>query len=226
MFAIEVINLTKYFNKILVLNNTNLQLDKNAILNISGPSGSGKTTLLRCIAGLEKLNSGTIKLNDKIVQSDSIYIPPYKRRIGMVFQDLALWPHLTAYQNIDFVSKAYIKNNIARKNWNDELLTSYRIGHKKNKLPGELSGGEQQRVAIVRAIANNPEILLLDEPFSHLDKTLKEQIKQELERLVKNNEKTVIIVSHNQEQFENFFTHSKVLKNGVFLDYNDHLQSP
>ena len=213
MPAIEVNNLTKYFGKQLVLENISLLLEKNTILNISGPSGAGKTTLLRCIAGLEKFSEGIIKLNNKIVQSDSVYISPYKRNIGMVFQDLALWPHLTACQNIDFVSGTIIKNKIARKKWNNEILASLRIEHIRDKFPGDLSGGEQQRVALARAIAKKPKILLFDEPFTHLDKDLTKQIITDLEKIIKEKKITVIIVSHHPRHFENCESITMVLEN-------------
>jgi len=215
MPAIEINDLTKYYGENKVLDNISLQLEKGSVLSISGPSGAGKTTLLRCIAGLEKFSTGIIKLNNQLVQSDSIYIPPNKRNLGMAFQDLALWPHLTAYRNIDFVSKSIIKNRLKRHEWNTELLSGFKIDFKKDKFPGDLSGGEQQRVALARAFANKPKILLLDEPFSNLDKSLVRDIIREIEDFITRKEITVLIVTHNPWHFENLSCQNKILENSI-----------
>jgi len=206
MYAIEIKNLTKCYYENKILDQFNIDIENNTVLNIAGPSGCGKTTLLRCIAGLENISSGKIRLKEKTVQSDDIFITPDKRNIGMVFQDLALWPHLTVYKNIDFVSRSIIKSRSDRKKWNLEVLEKFMINHKKNEYPGELSGGEQQRVAIARAIANKPEILLFDEPFSHLDKQLTGDIIKELEIYIKKYRATAIIVSHKKDNEYHFFT--------------------
>ena len=212
---LEVINLTKYYGKNLVLNNLNLQVNKGDVVQITGPSGAGKTTLLRCIAGLEKIETGSIIINKQLIQSDKIFIPSFKRKIGMVFQDLALWPHMTVWQNIDFVSTSIIKNKSDREAWNKQLLGEFKIDHKKKKYPGELSGGEQQRVALARAFANKPAILLLDEPFSNLDKLLAEEIIKEIEDLITKKKITVLIVTHNSCQFENLSCQNRILENSV-----------
>ena len=199
---LEINALHKSYGNQKVLHNFNLNVPENTLLNISGPSGCGKTTLIRCIAGLEKFDKGEIILNNKIIQSEKFFVEPNKRKIGMVFQDLALFPHLTTFQNINFVSKTIYKNKKERYHWNNQLLKNFRINHKRNSYSSELSGGEQQRVAIARALANIPELLLLDEPFSQLDKSLISDIIRDLEKIIVDNKILTILVSHNLELYE------------------------
>ncbi len=212
---LELKNITKLFGNNVILKNLNLQVGIGEIIQISGPSGAGKTTLLRCIAGLEKFEKGSIKLNDKVIQSERVFLQPHKRKIGMVFQDLALWPHMTVWQNIDFVSSSIFKNKKERNNWNEEIIHAFRVDHKKSRFPGELSGGEQQRVAIARALANKPQLLLLDEPFSHLDKILAKDIIHVLEIYIKGKEISLISVTHNQFEFKTLDQQFKLLEHNA-----------
>ena len=212
---LELKNITKLFDNKVILKNLNLQVGIGEAIQISGPSGAGKTTLLRCIAGLEKFENGSIKLNNQVIQSEKVYLQPHKRKMSMVFQDLALWPHMTVWQNIDFVSSSIFTNKSEQKKWNDEIINSFKIDHKKKKYPSELSGGEQQRVALARALANKPQILLLDEPFSHLDSALIEEIIAELEEYINNTEITLISVSHNPFEFNSIDQQFKLLEHNV-----------
>jgi len=212
---LELINITKIFGNNVILKNLNLQVGIGDVIQISGPSGAGKTTLLRCIAGLEKFEKGSIKLNNQVIQSEKVFLQPHKRKMSMVFQDLALWPHMTVWQNIDFVSSSIFNNKSEKNKWNDEIMHSFKIDHKKNKYPSELSGGEQQRVALTRALANKPQILLLDEPFSHLDPTLIEEIIAELEEYINNTEITLISVTHNPFKFNSIDQQFKLLEHNV-----------
>jgi ABC-type Fe3+/spermidine/putrescine transport system ATPase subunit len=199
MLKIEKLN--KSFGQQVILRNLDLEVNRGEVMQISGPSGCGKTTLLRCISGLEQFESGTITLNNQIVQSNNVYISPPRRRIGMVFQDLALWPHMTVMQNIDFVSSSLITSKSDRQIWNTEILQAFKIDHKINNFPGEMSGGEQQRVALARALAGKPEVLLMDEPFSHLDDEVVSEILAELEDYINRNILTILSVSHNPFYF-------------------------
>ena len=199
--AIQIIGLKKRFQQQEVLKGLSIGIPEGALVHISGPSGSGKTTLLRCIAGLEKFDSGELYLFGGIVQNKEVFLPPSKRKTGMVFQDLVLFPHMTVFQNINFVSKAILKNRDQRNRWNLDILRKLRIGHKKDKYPHELSGGEKQRVAIARAIAHRPKILLLDEPFSHLDDDLREEILRDLLVLIRSGNLTCIAASHQNNFF-------------------------
>jgi ABC-type Fe3+/spermidine/putrescine transport system ATPase subunit len=212
---LKIENLTKSYGNNHILNDLNIHIDKGAVVQVSGASGAGKTTLLRCITGLETFESGSIKLNDHIIQSETAYVQPHKRKIGMVFQDLALWPHMTVAQNIDFVSSSIFDHKKEREQWNQEILQSFKIGQKENKYPSELSGGEQQRVAIARALANKPQLLLLDEPFSQLDKVLMKEIIFELETYIKNEEITLISVTHNPFEFTSIEQKFQILDLGI-----------
>ena len=211
--AINIKSLFKSYHEQLVLNDLSLEIAKGSLIHISGSSGSGKTTLLRCIAGLEKVDDGEIYLFDEKVQSKNFATPSVKRKIGMVFQDLILFPHLTVFQNIDFVSKSILKNKKERKNWNLKILQKMRIDHKAEKYPHEISGGEQQRVAIARAIAHSPNILLLDEPFTHLDEDLRDNIFTDLMGLLKQQNISSIFVSHdNASLFQDKFIRFKMIE--------------
>ncbi len=217
MNAIQIIGLQKQFYDQEVLKGISLEIAEGSLIHISGASGSGKTTLLRCIAGLEKFDSGEVQLFGRLVQSRNNFVPPNDRKIGMVFQDLILFPHMTVFQNVDFVSKAVFKNIAERMKWDSIVLEKMRIGHKANKYPHELSGGEKQRVAIARAIAHRPGILLMDEPFSHLDDELREEILLDLLIMIRSENLTCIIASHQNTYFEQAeFLNYRLVEGGLF----------
>lgn len=179
------------------LKGIDLKLNTGEVLAIVGPSGGGKSTLLRVIAGLEKPKSGEILLDNIIIVNKQIFVNPEKRGIGMVFQDYALFPHLTVKKNIEFgISNLSDKKKRDRVNEVLELVNL--IGYEKS-FPHELSGGQQQRIALARAIAPNPKILLLDEPFSNLDTHLLEKVRDELFEIVRSIGTTTIMVTHNPE---------------------------
>ena len=171
-------------------------LTRGTIGCLLGPSGCGKTTVLRCIAGFETPSAGRILLNGVVVSSAETSLPPEKRRIGMVFQEHALFPHLTAAGNIVFgISNE--KNSAERVR---ELAALTGIADLLLKYPHELSGGQQQRVALARALAPRPELLLLDEPFSNLDTGLRERLSHELRDIIKASGATAILVTHDQNE--------------------------
>ena len=164
------------------------------ILAVLGSSGSGKTTLLRIIAGLEMPDSGRITLKGETINDPSEYVSPENRGCTLVFQDYALFPNMTVKQNVSFGKTA--KNN--RKLIN-ELLRLTKISGLQNRYPHQISGGEQQRVALVRALATQPALLLLDEPLSHLDPELRDNVRRELVNIFKKTETTTLFVSHDTE---------------------------
>jgi len=218
MNAIQITGLKKRFQEQEVLKNISIEIKEGSLIHISGPSGSGKTTLLRCIAGLEKYDAGELSLFDEVVQTQDTFIKPSKRKIGMVFQDLVLFPHMTVFRNVDFVSRSVFRNKAERTNWNLRVLQKMRIHHKSEKYPHELSGGEKQRVAIARAIAHRPKILLLDEPFSHLDDELREDIHWDLLLLIKSEKLTCLVASHQNTFFQQAdFLDYKLLDGKLFI---------
>jgi len=193
---IEIQGISKVYGDNTVLDNLSLNIRKNEFLTLLGPSGCGKTTLLRIIAGLEDVNSGTIILQDK----DITNLEPSKRGFGIVFQSYALFPNMTAYNNIAFplkerkVSKEKIDNKVK------EVLETVGLTNEAHKYPKALSGGQQQRIAIARALALEPKFLLLDEPMSALDAKVRHKLRMDIKRLQKELNITTIMVTHDQEE--------------------------
>ena len=212
---VDVKNVTKTFNKgkVEALNNVSFSLRKGNILAVVGESGSGKTTLIRLIAGLEVLNKGVITLKEKIVSSNSIFIEPQHRNVGMVFQDYALFPHLTIFQNISYGLSNKI-NKIARV---QEVLSLIDLVGTETRYPHELSGGQQQRIALARALAPKPELLILDEPFSNLDVILRNQLRHDILNILKKTNTTAIFVTHDIKDAIEVSDEILVLKNGKIL---------
>ena len=204
MSAIKIINLSHSINNQDILTNINLELEKDKIACILGPSGCGKTTLLKLIAGLEKVKNGEILLNDRVVSSNFKHLVTEKRKIGFLFQDYALFPHLTVKENLNFAlgNKKKISHDI------NDIIEIIKLPNSLQKYPHQLSGGEQQRVALARAIISQPDFLLLDEPFSSLDLNLKEEIRDDTLHLLQKSNVTVLIVTH--DPFEAMFISNKI----------------
>jgi iron(III) transport system ATP-binding protein len=161
-----------------------------------GPSGCGKTTLLRAVAGLERVCAGDIRLAQSVVSSDKVHVAPEARRIGMVFQDYALFPHLSVQDNVSFgLNKLPRAEREARVR---EVLSLVGLSTSAQRYPHELSGGQQQRVALARALAPKPQLLLLDEPFSNLDVELRERLALEVRSILKEAQTTALFVTHDQ----------------------------
>ena len=185
----------------LILDNLSLNIDEHEIISLIGPSASGKSSLLRIIAGFENISSGKVKLNGLIVDDRSTIVQRQNRNIGIIFQDLALFPHLSCKDNIIFGITNYSENH--KRQRLDRLCNLLDITSIKDKFPHEISGGQQQRIAIARALAPRPEILLLDEPFSALDEELKETLMYDVKNLLKEEKITTIIITHNiKEAFQ------------------------
>ena len=193
MIAVEVKDLTHSINNKKILNNINFNLNKDSISCILGPSGSGKTTLLKLIAGLEKVQSGKIIINGEEVSSTAKHLHTEKRKIGFLFQDYALFPHLTVKENLRFPTNAKNSTNNV-----DEIIELIKLPNSLDKYPHELSGGEQQRVAIARALINNPSILFADEPTGNLDSQTGMKVLDIFKRLNENGQ-TIILITHENE---------------------------
>lgn len=181
-----------------VIHNLSLTLKKGDIGCLLGPSGCGKTTALRCIAGFESVSAGEILLNGVCVSGADFFLPPEHRQIGMVFQDYALFPHLDVAANIGFGLHRLTRPECAKRV--DELLYIVQLTSVSKKYPHELSGGQQQRVALARALAPRPDLLLLDEPFSNLDVSLREHLSLEVREILKDQGITAILVTHDQAE--------------------------
>ena len=195
-WMLECRDVTKQFDDVAVLRGLNLQVRQGQILALLGPSGCGKTTALRAIAGFAQPDSGSIRIAGEPVHQNRRSIPPEKRRVGMVFQEGALFPHLTVEQNIAYgLSKSDDRaERIA------EVVRMTGLDGLEQRMPYELSGGQQQRVALARALAPRPELLLLDEPFSNLDPGLREQVRRDVVDILRRGGVTAVFVTHDQEE--------------------------
>ena len=203
MLAVRINNLSFSMNEKKILNNINLQLEKEKIACILGPSGCGKTTLLKLIAGLSKVQEGEIFLNENLVSSSNIHLKTEKRKIGFLFQDYALFPHQTVKQNLQFAIKDKSTSHRV-----EEIMDVIKLSDSLEKYPHELSGGEQQRVALARSIIAKPDLLLLDEPFSSLDLNLKEEVRDDTLHLLQKSNISVLLVTH--DPFEAMFISNQI----------------
>jgi len=194
--ALECAGLFKHFGGVAAVAGLDLSIPKGQILALLGPSGCGKTTALRLIAGFDEPDDGVISIGGQTVNSAGASTPPERRRVGMVFQEGALFPHLTVEQNIAYgLPKGHGRDERV-----GEVLELIGLTVQKNRMPHELSGGQQQRVALGRALAPQPEVLLLDEPFSNLDPKLREQVRRDVLGILKSSHATAIFVTHDQEE--------------------------
>ena len=198
MNLLEVEALRHGYNGREVVRGLDFALPRGAIGCLLGPSGCGKTTVLRCIAGFETLRAGSIRMNGTLVSGPGVMLAPEKRRIGMVFQDYALFPHLPVAQNIAFGLGALGRDE--REARIREMAELVRLAGALGQYPHELSGGQQQRVALARALAPRPELLLLDEPFSNLDVELRERLSLEVREIIKASGATAVLVTHDQHE--------------------------
>ena len=198
MIQLELNGVVQRYGTQTVVDGVNMRLASGQIACLLGPSGCGKTTMLRCIAGFEDIAAGEIRLHGAVVSSAGSRVAPEKRRIGMVFQDYALFPHLTVEENVAF--------GLGRKPPEEarlrvrQLLATVGLHGQGDKFPHELSGGQQQRVALARALAPHPELILLDEPFSNLDVGLRERLSLEVRQILKREGSTAILVTHDQNE--------------------------
>jgi len=193
---LEVKDVAVAYDGYSVVANINFSLQQGDIGCLLGPSGCGKTSLLRAIAGFEPITNGEIRLRDKTVSLVDNCVSTEKRRVGMVFQDFALFPHLSVEKNVAFGLKHLKKKK--REQRVDELLRLVELEHLKQAYPHELSGGQQQRIALIRAMAPRPNILLMDEPFSSMDAELREELAHEVREILKRDGITAILVTHDQ----------------------------
>ncbi len=189
-----------YDNEISIIKNLSFSLQDGETASIIGPSGIGKTTLLRIIAGLESVSEGEVIINSKVVSSRNFLLPPEKRNLGLVVEDRALFPHLNVEKNVMFgISKIPERQSLAQ-----QYLSLFKVSELSKKYPHEISAGQQQRVAFARALVTEPDILLLDEPFSALDKALKVELHHEIKKIFTEKDLSVLLVTHDEEEAEFF----------------------
>ncbi|HEY3013828.1 MAG TPA: ABC transporter ATP-binding protein [Nocardioides sp.] len=196
--AVVFDGVSKSYGAVVAAKSLDLTVDTGELVTVIGPSGCGKSTALRLIAGLERPDSGRIRIADDVVADGARFVQPEKRRVGLVFQDHALFPHLTVARNVAFgIHRLPRAERDARVR---EVLDLVRLGHLAGRYPHELSGGEQQRVALARALAPRPAVVLLDEPFSSLDENLRAQVRAEVVGILRETGTTAVLVTHDQTE--------------------------
>lgn len=212
---LKITGLRKAFGDQQVIDGIDLEVDQGEFVALLGPSGSGKTTMLRLIAGFEDADAGEIRLANRIIVRENISVPPERRKIGMVFQDYALFPHLSVRENVAFG----LPRGKARKERVEEVLDGVGLRPWIDQMPQFLSGGQQQRVALARALAPNPTIVMLDEPFSNLDPALRVQVRADVRQILQDAGVTAILVTHDQEEALSTADRIAVLFDGQISQY-------
>ena len=212
---LEVKNLVKSYGSNPVIKNLTFSIEKGQLISFVGESGSGKSTFLKCLSGLENINSGKVILNNKIINDKNLFVKPQRRKIGYVFQDYPLFPHLNIKDNICFnLEKKYFKNF-------EDIVKLTNLKLLLERYPHEISGGEQQRVCIARSIIREPDLLLLDEPFSNLDANIKYSIRDEICKIIKKTNTTTILVTHDINDALNISDKILIFKAGIIQQYSD-----
>ena len=213
MSRLAVSGLWKRYGAQPVLRGVELEVPAGSLTSVLGLSGCGKTTLLRAIAGFERAERGEIRLAGTVLDDGRTYVPPERRRIGYVPQEGALFPHLTVARNVGFgLTRAERRGETVA-----EMLEMVGISSLAERMPHQLSGGEQQRVALARALARRPQALLLDEPFSSLDATLRTRVREEVHSLLREQGVTTVLVTHDQEEALSLADSVAVLRDGVIV---------
>jgi iron(III) transport system ATP-binding protein len=214
MSTLIIENLTKKFDGVVAVDDFSLAIEEGEFIALVGPSGCGKTTTLRCVAGFIPVDDGRIILNDKVVSDSKFMLPPERRNMAMVFQSYAVWPHKTVFKNISFglelrkTPKSEIRERVMRS------LQLTKLTGLEKRYPNALSGGQQQRVALARGLVVEPEILLLDEPLSNLDATLREEMRFDLREIQQKLKITSIYVTHDQAEAMVIADRIVVMKDG------------
>ena len=203
---------SKSFGAVKAVDGANLCVERGELVALLGPSGCGKTTLLRLVAGFERPDAGEVRLLDRTVAGGATWVPPEKRRVGMVFQDYALFPHLTVAENVGF---GVLRRERGRRV--PELLEIVGLDLLGSRFPHELSGGQQQRVALARALAPSPEIVLLDEPWSNIDPLLRGTMRDELAAILRGIGVTVVLVTHDREEAFSLADRIALMRDGTIV---------
>ena len=202
-----------------ILKGLDLVLHQGEIAALLGPSGCGKTTLLKAIAGLQPISQGRISINGRLLSGPDVFVPSEQREVGMIFQDYALFPHLTVAENILFGVKGLSKSD--RQSRLSEMLALVKLEGLGGRYPHELSGGQQQRVSIARALAYEPELLLLDEPFSNIDAKVRGEMMVEIREILKQRGVSAVFVTHSKDEAFVFADKLALFKEGAIAQYGD-----
>ena len=214
MPRLEVKNLSRSFGNLTVVDKISFQIFSGQVTCLLGPSGCGKSTTLRMIAGVEKPSSGQIFVDEELTSNASFQVPPEERSIGLMFQDFALFPHLNVQQNVYFGlagSKEFKEKRAL------ELLDKVGLAHLALNYPHSLSGGEQQRIALIRALAPQPKIMLMDEPFSGLDDRLRDEVRDETFKLLRSEDTAVLMVTHDPQEAMKVADEIALMRDGKIL---------
>jgi iron(III) transport system ATP-binding protein len=198
--AVRASAVSRSFGPIAALNAVDLEVPQGSFVVLLGPSGSGKSTLLRSIAGIERIDSGSIELAGSVADGPKVHTPPERRDLAMVFQDYALWPHLTVQQNVAFALRRVSAGSESRTRTTLDMLDRVGLAGKAQRYPDELSGGQQQRVALARALVARPRLVLFDEPLSNLDADLRERLRVEIATLTLEAGAAAVYITHDQTE--------------------------
>jgi ABC-type sugar transport system ATPase subunit len=220
--TIRINNLTKKFGKVVALDHVSLVIEPGTFVTLLGPSGCGKTTLLRCVAGLEDPDGGEIYIGNNLVFSydKGLSLPSSKRDLGLVFQNYALWPHMKVDKNITFALEIQKMPKAEMETRVKESLKEVQMEGYEDRYPREMSGGQQQRIALARMLAYRPKVFLMDEPLSNLDARLRMDMRTELKRLHHISGATTIYVTHDQVEALTMSTNIAVMKEGVVQQFD------
>jgi iron(III) transport system ATP-binding protein len=216
---VDIAGASKLFGTKAALAELQLQVEPGSFVVLLGPSGSGKTTLLRCLAGIERLTAGTITISGKLVAAPGVHLAPERRRLAMVFQDYALWPHMTAMRNVLFPLRQMRVSGPEGRRRAHEMLERVGLAHLSERYPNELSGGEQQRVALARALVGGVGLLLFDEPLSNLDADMREQLRLAISTLARDSGATSVYITHDQSEAFSLADRVGVLKDGHLVQW-------
>ena len=214
MPRLEVKNLSRSFGRLTVVEKISFQISSGQVTCLLGPSGCGKSTTLRMIAGVEKPSSGQIFVDEELISSSAFQVPPEARSIGLMFQDFALFPHLNVQQNVYF---GLTGSKEFKRKRSIDLLEKVGLAHLASHYPYSLSGGEQQRIALIRALAPQPKIMLMDEPFSGLDDRLRDEIRDQTFNLLRSEDTAVLMVTHDPQEAMKVADEIALMRNGKIL---------
>jgi ABC-type Fe3+/spermidine/putrescine transport system ATPase subunit len=215
--AVNLVGVTKCYGTKTALAGVDLTIEPGTFCVLLGPSGSGKTTVLRCIAGIEAVTSGRVSINGRLVGDGTAHRPPEQRQLAMVFQDYALWPHLTVLANVAFALGRKHLGRDERTKRAGRMLERVGLSHLAGRYPGELSGGEQQRVALARALVAETGLVLFDEPLSNLDADLRERMRLEIATLTRDIGATSVYITHDQAEAFALADRVGVLSDGLLV---------